>query len=222
MLSILVIEDNQSDTRLLKAILDKGDFDITWATSRRDGVNLIAGGGFDVIISDVMLKNGFGWNTIQSITDAARVFSTPVIVMTGAFDFDNAQRAIAELGVYAYADKNVMLAQKHPGLHPLLRIIAESIARASHIAAERAIAVETITRLRSERDALKANLSATITDSAKRQEILATANNAQAVELAEWRKVSQPKTWLTKNRITLITSTITAVVAVVVAMMAKC
>lgn len=219
---VLIIEDNETDQRMLAKVLSKADYDLTFSPSKRDAMNLLVDGNYDFVITDLQLKNGFGFEILESIVKITQPFGIPLGVITGLYDAESAIRAVRELGIAFYLDKNVMLAQKYTGLHPLLRIIAESIARASYIASERAIAAETITRLTAENERTQALLAATIAESGKRQEILATANNAQAIELAEWRKVSQPKTWLTKNRMTLITSTITAVVAVVVAMMAKC
>lgn len=86
--NILLIEDDASYAKLLRTCLDRHAsgfrFDLQVATSLKSGLARIAGGGLDVILSDLGLPDSQGLNTLKRLQKSAP--DTPIIVLSGVDD----------------------------------------------------------------------------------------------------------------------------------------
>lgn len=67
MKKILVIDDNPTMRDLVKDILDKGGFEITLAEDGVDGINKLNESTPEVVITDIVMPNKEGFETISDI-----------------------------------------------------------------------------------------------------------------------------------------------------------
>lgn len=102
---VLLIEDNPGDARLIELMLtERSDdgFQLAMAARLSEGLDAIAGQGFDVILLDLSLPDSHGLGTVQSVLDAAP--TTPIIVLTGLSDESTAIAAM-KAGAQDYLTK---------------------------------------------------------------------------------------------------------------------
>lgn len=97
----LIIEDNPGDERLLREALrfpPGGDaaprFEIACADALGPGLELLAAGGFDIVLLDLFLPDSRGLETLARICSESS--EAPVIVLTGLADEALAVRAVQE------------------------------------------------------------------------------------------------------------------------------
>jgi DNA-binding NtrC family response regulator len=102
---ILLIEDSQSDTQLMKAILtvEKMDFALTNVERLADGLAKLKEQNFDVIITDLGLPDSIGLNPVAELHHQAP--HLPLIVLTRLGDEETALEAI-KMGAQDYLPKD--------------------------------------------------------------------------------------------------------------------
>jgi DNA-binding response OmpR family regulator len=64
-LSILIVEDDEDTRSLLKVCLQGMGYEVADAPTMRKGLDALAGEHFDVLISDIGLPDGNGWDLLQ-------------------------------------------------------------------------------------------------------------------------------------------------------------
>ena len=99
---ILLIDDDPVDLKVMRALLERSDFGVESARSGKDGLALVAGGGIDMVLSDVMMPGMSG-------VDVAREISVshprlPVVLITAHADVKTAVEAMRE-GAFDYVRK---------------------------------------------------------------------------------------------------------------------
>ncbi len=90
------MEDSAADAAYVEAVLSAStvaDFHLEVAGTLQEGLALLAGHRFDVVLSDLTLPDGEGLSTFTALRD--RVPGVPVVVITGATDADLGRRAVA-------------------------------------------------------------------------------------------------------------------------------
>ncbi len=95
--SVLVVEDNPADFRLLKeALVDVGAFTVklTGVRTLREAVELAAGTAFNVALLDLSLPDTDGLDGLSALQAAAP--ELPILVLTGRNDSELAVRAVRE------------------------------------------------------------------------------------------------------------------------------
>src|SRR5262252_5180604 len=100
--SILIIED---ETRLrdnLQILLSRAGYTVTTAVDGRDGIECLRHASFDVVLTDLTMREVDGFKAMEYI--AAQAPETPVIVITGYASTASAIEAIRE-GAYDYIAK---------------------------------------------------------------------------------------------------------------------
>jgi PAS domain S-box-containing protein len=124
-LSILLIEDNLADQRLVEIALREAAEDtpsvVQSVATLADGLGLLAGNRYDAVLLDLGLPDAEGLEGLEAIQRACK--ETPVIVLTGLSDFSTARRAIKQ-GAADYLDKGELQSR------PLARAIRYAIERA--------------------------------------------------------------------------------------------
>jgi PAS domain S-box-containing protein len=97
-ISLLIIEDNPGDARLIREMLsDTGTaFDVTTVERLGDALVLLHQRSFDTLLLDLNLPDSQGLETLNKVF--ARVPETPIIVLTGIDDETIGVRAISEGG----------------------------------------------------------------------------------------------------------------------------
>jgi serine phosphatase RsbU (regulator of sigma subunit) len=94
---LLLIEDNPSDARLIEVMLDHashGLFEIEHVERLSAGLQRLAQGGINVVLSDLSLPDSEGLNTFARIH--AQVPDIPIIVLSGLNDTNLALKAVHE------------------------------------------------------------------------------------------------------------------------------
>ncbi len=94
---ILLIEDDTAFQSMLREALEERGHRVTTAGRAEDGVPLLRGGGFDLVLSDVMLPGMSGVEAIPHLRSAAP--GTDIIVMTAYSTRELALEAV-KLGAY--------------------------------------------------------------------------------------------------------------------------
>jgi signal transduction histidine kinase len=105
--SVLLVEDNRSDARLLEATLqDAGGhrFRITHVQRLAGALAALAGGGVDVVLLDLNLPDSQGLDTLAELQRERP--GVPVVVLTGLNDEDLAVKAV-QAGAQDYLPKEV-------------------------------------------------------------------------------------------------------------------
>ena len=107
LLKVLLIEDNPSDVLLLRSILEEdqlSNFELTQADRLSDGIKLLDGGSFDIILADLGLPDSSGLETFERLHKHAP--EIPVIVFSGNDNEEQAIHAVRE-GAQDYLVKSL-------------------------------------------------------------------------------------------------------------------
>jgi len=95
--TILLIEDNPGDARLLQEYLAEpsfADFELVFATSLKEGLQRFAAGGIHLVLLDLTLPDCTGLETFKRVAAAAP--ETPIIVLSGQDDETLAMNTVHE------------------------------------------------------------------------------------------------------------------------------
>ena len=117
---ILIVEDNSDDQVLLSHV-------VRWITKHRsdvarDGLDAILkaeGKDYDLVLVDVNLPDRTGWEVVETLRQARRYATIPIIAVT-AFDDTGARLRSAEVGCDAYLTKPVDIDKMAEVLNSLL------------------------------------------------------------------------------------------------------
>jgi len=85
-MKILVIEDDPSVRTLVKAVLEHNNNTVLTAETAKDGESLAIGERFDMIILDLGLPDGDGYEVCKKVRDEGIV--TPVLILSGEQETD--------------------------------------------------------------------------------------------------------------------------------------
>ena len=128
---ILLVDDDHGILRATARILGAAGHEVTSTTNGREALELLGGGAFDLIISDISMPELDGIQLLRSVRQ--RDLDVPVILMTGAPEVATAVQAVA-LGALQYLIKPVDAAElravvEHAvRLHALARLKREALA----------------------------------------------------------------------------------------------
>ena len=86
--SILIIDDDAAVSRTLSLILTRGGYNVSAASSGRKGLDLLAGGGFDLVLTDIIMPELDGIEAIRRIREDFP--DLHVIAMSGGGQIDKA------------------------------------------------------------------------------------------------------------------------------------
>ncbi|HEY1384290.1 MAG TPA: response regulator [Dongiaceae bacterium] len=86
--SILVIDDDAAVSRTLSLILTRAGYHVSCAPTGRRGLELLAGGGFDLVLTDIIMPELDGIEAIRRIRDDYP--NLRVIAMSGGGQIDKA------------------------------------------------------------------------------------------------------------------------------------
>lgn len=101
---ILIVEDDQRNLRLFKALLTANGFDILAATDGRQGVDQAMQEQPDLILMDIQLPVMNGFEAIRALRADARTAHIPIIAVT-ALAMKGDRERILESGCDGYVSK---------------------------------------------------------------------------------------------------------------------
>ena len=107
-ISILYIEDNAADVRLIKELLKeikRSAYNLFSAGTLKDGIEQIKKNNFDIILLDLNLPDSIGFQTFSNIHNCCN--GIPLVLVTGDKDEDLSLKLITE-GAQDYISKNNM------------------------------------------------------------------------------------------------------------------
>jgi DNA-binding NtrC family response regulator len=106
MTRVLLVDDDTELCKTLEAGLVRRDFSVTFRTSEREALVLLDEGDFDVVVTDLTMKEIGGIELCKEV--ASRRSDVPVVVLTAFGSLDSAVLAI-RAGAYDFIAKPVQL-----------------------------------------------------------------------------------------------------------------
>ena len=111
MAKILLIDDVDAARATMRDMLLRGGYEVVEAKTGAEGLNLLADGAFDAVITDIIMPDMEGLETIQQITH--RFPNVPVIAVTASIDTPYLRLALdfgASTGLYKPFKQKELLA----------------------------------------------------------------------------------------------------------------
>ena len=104
--TILVVEDNPKNLKLIKAVLEFSGFEVIEALSGEEGVRLAAEASPDLILMDLQLPGIDGAEALRQIRSTTVGPGVPVVAVTAFAMSDDRERAFAS-GFDGYVEKPI-------------------------------------------------------------------------------------------------------------------
>lgn len=102
--TILVVDDDRASLQMLEDLLSLSGFTVLTAEEGRQGIEIFASHSPDLVITDIRMPHLDGLELLRNIRELDGL--TPVILVTGHGDLDNAMRALRR-GAYDFILKPV-------------------------------------------------------------------------------------------------------------------
>ncbi|MCX8084424.1 MAG: sigma-54 dependent transcriptional regulator [Calditerrivibrio sp.] len=99
---VLLIEDNESLSKIIKLLLEKENINVIWSKNLSEAFYNINTDDFDVIITDLRLPDGDGYEIFKKIQEIDS--EIPVIIITAYGNVADAVNAVKN-GIYDYISK---------------------------------------------------------------------------------------------------------------------
>jgi len=103
-MNILLVEDEDVVADVLMETMIKWDQKVVWVTSKKEAVAKVKESRFDMVLLDIMLPDGFGYEIIPEIKQAWP--NVNIITMTG-YNTPDMERTIRGYGITYYMSKPV-------------------------------------------------------------------------------------------------------------------
>jgi len=104
MIRVLVVDDEPDIVYMVKVILRSAGFEVTAASGVGDAITYLAREDPDLILLDLRLGDGEGWEVLDHLKQDGRAGRIPVIILSAQASPSAADRAISE-GARGYITK---------------------------------------------------------------------------------------------------------------------
>lgn len=101
---VLIVEDEESNYELLKAMLRKKQIDVVWAQTGKEAIHFAGSLKFDLVLMDIKMPEMNGYETLKILRNQGIL--TPVIAQTAYARLEDEHKAI-EAGFDAYISKPI-------------------------------------------------------------------------------------------------------------------
>jgi DNA-binding NtrC family response regulator len=108
---VLIVDDEAANGRMLVEGLDEAGWEASAATGMAEAVAMLESGRYGVVVSDIRMEHGDGFDLLRAIRDSAK--PVPVILMSSFGSEQTSRRSLAE-GAFAYLAKPFLLEQLLP------------------------------------------------------------------------------------------------------------
>jgi diguanylate cyclase (GGDEF)-like protein/PAS domain S-box-containing protein len=117
---VLIIDDSAEIVDMLTTLLRRDGIESASAASGAEGIELARAGGFDLVLLDLGLPDGDGFEVCRRLKAIPLLKSLPIIMLTGRDSVTDKVRAF-ELGAVDYLDKGGELAELQARIVAALR-----------------------------------------------------------------------------------------------------
>jgi PAS domain S-box-containing protein len=103
--NILVVDDNATNRKLLRAILEAEEMGVVEASDGREALDILAHQPLDLIISDIMMPRMDGYQLCLEVRKSEHFRSIPFIIYTSTFSSPGDEKLAIEMGADRYIRK---------------------------------------------------------------------------------------------------------------------
>ena len=121
-MSILIVEDNPTNRKLLRAQLESEGFSVVQAVDGVEALEAVQRGGIDLVISDILMPNMDGFRLCHEIRRTQNVAGMPFILYTSTYNSPADRRLAETVGADHFVAKPAPLER-------LVEAIAEAMSR---------------------------------------------------------------------------------------------
>ena len=118
--SILLVEDNDRDIRLIQGYLKNEDYRISLSRNGEDTISRVSGEKFDLILLDILLPGMDGFEICRRLKESPPTSDIQIVVITCLQDLDSKLRGL-ELGVDDFLVKPINPHELKARLNALLK-----------------------------------------------------------------------------------------------------
>jgi two-component system, cell cycle response regulator DivK len=104
--TVLVVEDNALNLKLIRAVLEHAGFTVVVATSGEEGVDVAIRGGLDLVLMDLQLPGIDGTEAMRRIRAHPGGRKLPVVAVT-AFAMPADREQVSSAGFDGYIEKPI-------------------------------------------------------------------------------------------------------------------
>ena len=104
--TVLVVEDNALNLKLIRDVLEHAGFTVLVATSGEEGVDVAARGGLDLVLMDLQLPGIDGTEAMRRIRAQPGSRELPVVAVT-AFAMRADREQVSSAGFDGYIEKPI-------------------------------------------------------------------------------------------------------------------
>jgi two-component system cell cycle response regulator DivK len=104
--TILVVEDNEKNLKLVRDVLQFAGFDVVAASSAEQGVAMAIERPPDLVLMDLQLPGMDGTEALRQLRNSPRTRSVPVVAVTAFAMKDDRERAL-DAGFDGYLEKPI-------------------------------------------------------------------------------------------------------------------
>jgi PAS domain S-box-containing protein len=106
--SILIVDDNNDNRKVIKGLLQEYGFDLFQAVNGKDAMKIIAANTIDIVFMDIQMPVMDGYKAMQKIKQDPKYSKIPIIAVT-AFGYSEDEQKAIQSGFDAYIRKPVTL-----------------------------------------------------------------------------------------------------------------
>jgi DNA-binding NtrC family response regulator len=107
----LLIDDEESIRRLLKAVLEMGDFSVTTANSAKSGIQVLESQQFDVVVTDLRMETHLAGYEVVKFAKSRE--PNAVVVIVTAFPVPSAEwKRIGADGLFTKGTETMHLSER--------------------------------------------------------------------------------------------------------------
>jgi DNA-binding response OmpR family regulator len=103
MAELLLVEDEPGIAVLTKMMLEKNGYDVKVAKNNKECFKMIKKGRPDLIIMDVMMPDGSGWDTCRKIKENDKTKDIPILMYTVRSSEESVEKSLK----HALADAHI-------------------------------------------------------------------------------------------------------------------
>ncbi len=91
---ILVVDDTETNIKLLRALLKGAGYEVVTATCGMDGLTAAASENPDIILLDIMMPDITGFEVCQRLRSAPETRQTPIVFLTALHEMEDHMKAM--------------------------------------------------------------------------------------------------------------------------------